>query len=171
MTTRKETARAGHTRSGAGALPPHPRQGRCPWTPALLADGGHPNVVGYRGRGISVSGLPGAAEPPARSRAPTASHAMALRATLEQAAEPGGAASNARRGDAPQPAGKVHGDPARTPDSHTVLVFEKTRNQKDHLVLEGINQQSYGKGEEAPREQDLGEPSLHRIRCDPVASV
>ena len=76
----------------------------------------------------------GATEPPPRSRAPPAPHAMTLRVTLAQPGEPAAQAGGARRGDAQGPRrGAWRAEPATRRghlDSAVGQMFDKTKAEK-----------------------------------------
>ena len=90
--------------------PPAPA-GALPQTPALLRDGGNPGLIRRSRAGASPRrAVIGATEPPARSRAPSASHARAQAPPLAPSGEPAAPPGAARRGDA-QPLRQPRGGP------------------------------------------------------------
>jgi hypothetical protein len=95
-----------------GGLRPHP-PGRRPG-PRPSSEMPRQVTTGAAAGGHLLAGpVTGTAEPPPRSRAPPASHAMTLRVTLDPAGEPAAQARGARRGDT-HPLGGLAGEARHT---------------------------------------------------------
>jgi hypothetical protein len=150
-----------------GGLRPHP-PGRCPG-PRPSSEMPRQVKTGAAAGGYLLAGrVRGATEPPPRSRAPPASHAMTLRVTLDPAGEPAARSQGCPTRRYPPPGGAWRAKPATGRGSWTAQLDRCSIKQKRKIIRPAVPSGD-GTVEDSghPDESVWGESSLHQTRGAP----
>jgi hypothetical protein len=151
-----------------GGLRPHPPGLR----PGPRPSSEMPRQVttGAAAGGYLLAGpVTGATEPPPRSRAPPASHAMTLRVTLDPAGEPAARSQGLPDEEIPTPWGALGGRSPPPGDSRTAKldrcsIKQKRKNDQTAVPPGGGTVED----NDHPDQSIWGESSLHQTRGAPV---